>query len=33
VFTSDEGITKVEYKAETTNADFNKDRGGDDLPF
>ena len=33
VFTNDEGVTKVEYKAETTNADFNKDRGGDDLPF
>ncbi len=38
VFTSDEGITKVEYKAETTNADFNKARNeapanDSDLPF
>ena len=33
VFTNDEGITKPEFKQETTNAEFNKDRGGDDLPF
>jgi len=40
VFTTDEGVTKVEYKAETTNTDFNKSRqdapaaaGSSDLPF
>jgi hypothetical protein len=38
VFTTDAGITKVEYKAETTNADFNKARNeapanDSDLPF
>jgi hypothetical protein len=38
VFTTDEGITKVEYKAETTNAEFNKERAAapandSDLPF
>jgi len=33
VFTNDEGVTKPEFKQETTNAEFNKDRGGDDLPF
>ena len=38
VFTTDAGITKVEYKGETTNADFNKARNeapanDSDLPF
>lgn len=33
VFTNDDGITKPELKQETTNTEFNKDRGGSDLPF
>ena len=33
VFTNDDGLTKPEFKQETTNAEFNKDRGGSDLPF
>jgi len=38
VFTTDEGVTKPEFKQETTNADFNKARteapaNDSDLPF
>jgi len=33
VFSNDEGVTVPERKVEVTNSDFNKDRGGDDLPF
>jgi hypothetical protein len=33
VFSNDAGVTGPERKVEVTNSDFNKDRGGDDLPF